>query len=135
MRDPLIINTYNSKKINPNEIKNEILTLSNIQKQCLLFLFISILSKKTCIIQGQTASGKSKLIPLIAKMLGKKLHIYQMNNDSGISILTGYNKIEDELSNEEKEDLINICKKLKEFINIEFYLEEIFHQVDYTLLL
>ena len=58
-------------------------------------------------------------------MLGKNLYIYQMNNDSGISILTGYNQIEDELSNNEIDELIKICNQLKEFINIDFSLEEI----------
>ncbi len=82
-------------------------------------MIISILSKRTCIIQGQTASGKSKLIPLIAEMLGKNLLIYQINSDSGISILTGQNQINEELSEEEKTKLTNNLEQLKQFIKIE----------------
>ena len=73
--------------INIKYIKKKINTLTEVQKQCLLFLFISFLSKRTCIIQGPTASGKSKLVSLFAKMIGKELIVYQMNNDTNSSML------------------------------------------------
>jgi hypothetical protein len=63
------------------------LTLS--QRHCLLFLIISVLSHQFCIIQGATASGKSHLVRLFARLLGKKLITIQLNGDIGISSLTG----------------------------------------------
>ena len=119
IKNPIKIKTRNSEKIDVEKIEKKILTLTTIQRQSLLFMIISILSKRTCIIQGETASGKSKLIPLIAEMLGKNLLIYQINSYSDISILTGQNQINEELSEEEKTKLTNNLEQLKQFIKIE----------------
>ena len=104
--------------INIKYIKKKINTLTEVQKQCLLFLFISFLSKRTCIIQGPTASGKSKLVSLFAKMIGKELIVYQMNNDTNSSMLSGQKILCNNLTNIEIKkflDIINIITQLKIF--------------------
>ena len=63
-------------------------TLSFEQKKCFAFLGLSVKSKIPCIIQGSTGVGKSHLIKLFAKILGKKLHIFELNKDNQISLLT-----------------------------------------------
>ena len=42
---------------------------------CFIFLACAYLSKRACILQGDTASGKSFLVRLFADMLGKNLFI------------------------------------------------------------
>ena len=46
---------YDKNEINQNEVEKKINTLNIKQKQCLLFLSLSILCKRACIIQGDTA--------------------------------------------------------------------------------
>ena len=68
---------FNTKKVDILSIKSEIGSLTLPEKRCILFLTFSVLSKQACLIKGKTASGKSHIIRLFAKMLGKKLHVYQ----------------------------------------------------------
>ena len=63
-------------------------TLFFEQQKCLIFLGLAVLSEFPCILQGPTGVGKSHLIKLFAKMLGKKLHIIDLNKDNDISLLT-----------------------------------------------
>ena len=63
-------------------------TLSFEQKKCLIVLGLSVKIKKPCILQGPTGVGKSHLIKLFARLLGKKLNIIEMNKDNDISLLT-----------------------------------------------
>ena len=63
-------------------------TLSFEQMKCLIILGLAVKSKKSCILQGETGIGKSHLIKFFAKLLGKKLHILELNKDNDISILT-----------------------------------------------
>ena len=83
------------------------------QKLCFLFLICCIKAKKTPIIQGETASGKSFLIKTLSEILGQNLSIYQLNSNSSISLFTGQSLIKKEFDKEEKEKLNNISKKLK----------------------
>ena len=80
-------------------------TLSFEQKKCLIFLGLSVKSNIPCIIQGSTGVGKSHLIKLFAKFLGKKLHIFELNKDNQISLLTKYYIFKD--YDEEEKDYIN----------------------------
>ena len=78
-------------------------TLSFEQKKCLIVLGLSVISKLPCILQGPTGIGKSHLIKLFAKILGKKLHIIVLNNDNDVSLLTKRNVIKKYDKSEENE--------------------------------
>ena len=99
------------------KIKTKFNYLTLDEKNCILFLLCSILSKRSCILIGDTGSGKSFLIKFLAKMLGQKLNIYQMNNNTGMSIFTGQSVIKEKLTEEEnyklKEIVNNLIKKDK----------------------
>jgi midasin (ATPase involved in ribosome maturation) len=84
----LILKT-DSTNIDVDEIKSIINGLTDTETRCLFFLILCLKSKIIPIIQGETASGKSFIIRLFSKMLGKKLNVYQMNQDTGLSIFTG----------------------------------------------
>ena len=71
-----------------NNFEEEKNTLSFEQKKCLIFLGLAVKSNLPCIIQGPTGVGKSYLVKLFAKFLGKKLHIFELNKDNQISLLT-----------------------------------------------
>ncbi|OHT04875.1 hypothetical protein TRFO_27550 [Tritrichomonas foetus] len=97
-------------------------SLTLAQKHCLIFLACSILSKRACVVQGDTASGKSFLIRLMAQLLGAKLNVFQMNSDSSVSMLAGQSILVNELPNRDVikfqtalNDLI-INDQLREFI-------------------
>ena len=49
---------------------------------------MAVKSNIQCIIQGKTRVDKSHLIKLFAKILGKKLHVLELNKDNDLSILT-----------------------------------------------
>ena len=57
-------------------------TLSPEQKKCFIYLCISYLSNIHFILKGPTGVGKSFLIQLLSKILGKKLFVYQVNKDN-----------------------------------------------------
>ena len=88
-------------------------TLSFEQKKCLIFLGLAVKSNIPCIIQGSTGVGKSHLIKLFAKFLGKKLHIFELNKDNQISLLTKC-FIFNEFDEDEKNDIDFILKEIEE---------------------
>jgi len=90
-------------------------TFTKFQKFCFIFLVCCIKAKKTPIIQGPTASGKSYLVSNFAKLLGQKTNLYQMNSNTGLSILTGQ-KIIKEFDNNEKETIRKAFKSIKNII-------------------
>ena len=94
-------------KINKLEIQQNLNTLNIKQKQCILFLALSVLCKRACIIQGDTASGKTHLIRLFAEMLGQKLIVYQINKETGLSIFSGQSVL---LNHLEEEEIFTIVK-------------------------
>ena len=71
-----------------NKFDEEMNTLSFDQKKCLVFLSLAIQSKRACILQGKTGVGKSHLITLFAKIFNKNLHVFEVNKDNDISLLT-----------------------------------------------
>ena len=98
-KSPISLNT--SKILDTFETEKN--TLSFEQMKCLIVLGLAVNSKKSCILQGETGIGKSYLIKLFAKFLGKKLHILELNKDNDISILTKryvFKKYEKEEENE-----------------------------------
>ena len=103
----LLLQYKDKFNINKDKIFQKINTLNIKQKQCLLFLVLSILCKRACIIQGDTASGKTHLVRLFAEMVGQKLIVYQINKETGLSIFTGQST----LLNKLEEDEISIISK------------------------
>ena len=94
------------------------------QKHCLIFLACSILAKRSCVIQGDTASGKSFLIRLFADLVGAKLNVFQMNSDSNVSMLAGQSVLNDEISQEDINKFKKAFTNLMIDQNIHQYMEE-----------
>ena len=65
----------NNQFVDKEDIKRKLNTLTKPQKHCLLFLYCSISTKCSIILQGNTNSGKTHLITLFAEMMGKN-YIY-----------------------------------------------------------
>ena len=119
-------------KITPEKTLKKINTLNTKQKHCLLFLILSILCKRACIIQGDTASGKTHLVRLLAEMVGQKLIVYQINKETGLSIFTGQSTL---LNHLEKEEILKIAeyfKILSKNETFQKYLNELFINYDYV---
>jgi len=93
------------------------LILTKSQKHCFIFLICCIISKKTPIIQGATASGKSYLISTLATLLGQDTNLYQMNSNTGMSILTGQEIIKGDFDEEEKIKICEAYESIKDLIN------------------
>ena len=102
---------------NPEKIKKENIKLFSLltqtEKFCLLFLLCCLKAQKVPIIQGMTASGKSFSINILSKIMGEELFIYQMNENTGISIFTGQSIIKQEFSKEELNELQNIIELIE----------------------
>ena len=113
-------------KINKDEILKKINTLNIKQKQCILFLALSILCKRACVIQGDTASGKTYLIRLFAEMLGQKLIVYQINKETGLSIFSGQSILLNHLEPEEISTIIKYFEILSEKEYLQTYINENF---------
>ena len=79
-KESIRVKVKNPKKIKPKKCKKLFDTLTKSQKHCFIFLICCIISKKTPIIQGATASGKSYLISTLATLLGQDTNLYQMRN-------------------------------------------------------
>ena len=100
-------------KIDTVKLKNKFNSMTLTEKLCFLFLLCCVIAKKTPIIQGVTASGKSFIIKLLSEILGQDLSVYQLNANSGLSLFTGQSVMKEEFDNEEKEKLEKILKLLK----------------------
>ena len=101
--------------IDKEEIQRKLNTLTKPQKHCLLFLSCSILTNCSIILQGNTNSGKTHLITLFSEMIGKKLHIYQMNKDTNLTMFFGQSSIR-ELNYKEKNEIHQLYKDLSNII-------------------
>ena len=106
-------------KIDFDEVSKKIISLTDIHRYCLLFLACCSISRIPCILQGETGSSKSFLISLFAEMLGKKLNIYQMNNDSNVSMINGQSIFED-LNPNELDELKEMVKQLNIYIKEKY---------------
>jgi MoxR-like ATPase len=104
-----------SKEISKCKRLNSIHSLTLSQGHCLLFLMTSILTRQAYIIEGAMSSGKSHLVRLFARLLGRELLILQLNQESGISSLTGQFTPKFQLSNEASKEIFN---SIKEFCRI-----------------
>ena len=111
-KNQLKIPIKNPDNIKTKKLINKFNSMTLTEKLCFLFLMCCVIAKKTPIIQGATASGKSFIIQLLAEVLGLELSIYQLNSNSGISLFTGQSIMKEEFDNSEKEKLRNVLKLL-----------------------
>ncbi len=82
---------------NISEIE-KINSLTNHQKQYILFLVCVWLSKSKVIIKGDTAIEKTHCLELFSEMLGSDLLIYQMNQDLTSTIFTVQSVLNEDLN-------------------------------------
>ena len=122
----IIFRNYDHNTINEDEIEKKINTLNMRQKQCLLFISLSIKCKRACVIQGDTASGKSHLVRLLAEMLGQKLIVYQINKETGLSLFSGQSTLSSHLDNEEIETILNYFTTLNKYEPLREYISKYF---------
>ena len=108
----LKIEIKNPDLIKTKKLINKFNSMTLTEKLCFLFLMCCIIAKKTPIIQGVTASGKSFIVKLLAEVLGQDLSIYQLNSNSGISLFTGQSIMKEEFDKKEREKLKGILKLL-----------------------
>jgi len=118
-KESIRVKVNDPSKINIKKCKKLFNTLTKSQKHCFIFLICCIKSKKTPIIQGVTASGKSYLINVFATLLGQKTNLYQMNSNTGMSILTGQEIIKDDFDEDEIEKISKAYNEVKNIINYE----------------
>ena len=102
-----------------NIINKNLDSLTKPQKQCILNLSSALLAKRTCIVQGGTASGKSLIIRIFSQMMGKKLNIYQMNSETGVSIIQGQPQIMEELDEKEIKILTEMFDDINKILDKE----------------
>ena len=107
------------KKIETKKFKKLFDSLTKSQKHCFIFLVCCIISKKTPIVQGPTASGKSYLISIFSKLLGQETNLYQMNSNTGMSILTGQEIIKGNFDEEEKNKIREAYNNVKSLIKMK----------------
>jgi len=112
------VKVKNQVKI-PKKYKKLFDTLTKSQKHCFIFLICCILSKKIPIIQGPTASGKSYLISVLSTLLGQEANLYQMNSNTGLSILTGQEIIKEKFDEKEKIKIREAYDSIKDLINYD----------------
>jgi len=116
-RESIRVKVNNPKKIKIRKCKQLFDTLTKSQKHCFIFLICCLISKKTPIIKGPTASGKSYLLNVFSTLLGQEPNLYQMNSNIGMSILTGQEIIKEEFDDFEREKICNAYKNIEEIIN------------------
>ena len=112
-KNKIMIKIKNPRKINKDKNIKLFNSLTQSEKFCLLFLLCCLKAKKVPIIQGITASGKSYSINALSKILGEELFIYQMNENTGISIFTGQSIIKREFTTKEITELQKIIELVK----------------------
>jgi MoxR-like ATPase len=133
-KNKIQIKTYFEGPLTGDEItnlKNIFIPLTSNQKSCILFLILCALTKRACIIQGETASGKSHVIRTFAQLVGKKLNVYQLNSESSTSLLTGQSTLNTRITKEESIELVKIFCTLESFEQIKDKMNEKFPQDKY----
>lgn len=111
--DNIELKITNSKKINKFENKRLFSYLTKLQKLGIIFLICCIQSGRIPLIQGETASGKSYLMKILAKLFGQEMILYQITSNSVISIITGQDIIKAEIDENEKDILKRTFKNIK----------------------
>ena len=127
IKNELKISYYGDFVIQKAELESKVNTLNIKQKQCLLFLALSILCKRACIIQGDTASGKTHLVRLFAELVGQKLVVYQINKETGLSMFTGQSTLLEHLEEDEIKTIIKYFDALSKFDIFQSYINNNFY--------
>ena len=131
----IIIKTFFGKPLTDqekNKLNNAFVSLTSNQKFCILFLILCVLSKRTCIIQGETSSGKSHVIRIFSLLMGKQINVYQLNSESNTFLLTGHSKLNISITEEESKELNNIFEPLKAYKKIAIKINEKFEKENYN---
>jgi len=115
-KDSIRVKINNPKKIKIKTCKKLFDNLTKSQKHCFIFLICCIRAKKTPIIQGPTASGKSYVVSVFATLLGQETNLYQRNSNTGLSILTGQEIIKGNFDEEEKSKICEAYNSIKDII-------------------
>ena len=113
----ILIETIEPDSIIQKENKRIFNSLTQIQKLGFIFLICCYKANKVPLIQGETASGKSYLINIFSKLLGKKPIIYQITSNSGLSILTGQILIKTKIEDYERKRIKKKYKEIQSIIN------------------
>ena len=132
--DNIKLDTFISKNIDKKENKRLFKSLTKSQKLGIIFLVCCIKSEKIPLIQGETASGKSYLMNIFAKIFGQDLILYQITSNSGMSIITGQDIIKTEIEDDEWKLLKKHYNNIKEIINEKKKFSHI-NEEDYHLIL
>ena len=114
--DFIEIETTNPKSINTQENIRTFELLTKSQKLGIIFLVCCIKSNRVPLIMGETASGKSFLLKAFSTLFGQELILYQITNNSGMSIISGQVLIKTEIDVEEKTKLQKKYKTIKSLI-------------------
>ena len=118
-KESIRVKVNDPSKIKIKKCKKLFESLTKSQKHCFIFLVCCIISKKTPIIQGPTASGKSYLVNAFSSILGQETNLYQMNSNTGMSILTGQEIIKGDFDNNEKEKICEAYNSIKDIIKYD----------------
>ena len=132
--DKIEIKTINSGKINKKENKRLFKSLTKIQKLGIIFLVCCVQSGKIPLIQGETASGKSYLINIFSQLFGQDMILYQITNNSGMSIITGQDIIKTDIGSDEENELKKSYKNIRKLIKEKRKFNEIAKD-DYQMIL
>ena len=97
-----------------NEIEKKFLSFTLSQREAAIFLLLAVKANIICIINGPSGSGKGYLIRTFAEACGEKLVNIDLNNDSGVSVITGQITPKSKLLQEEIDDLKKIFNKVIE---------------------
>lgn len=112
------------------EIEKKFLSFTLSQREAAIFLLLAVKANIICIINGQSGSGKGYLIRTFAEACGEKLVNIDLNNDSGISVITGQIIPKSELSEEEIDELKDLFNKVIEIPELSDIINENL-EVDY----
>ena len=99
---------------NQKKIEKKFLSFTLSQREAAIFLLLAVKANIICIINGPSGSGKGYLIRTFAKACGEKLVNIDLNNDSGVSVITGQITPKSNLSKEEIDELKEIFNKIIE---------------------
>lgn len=133
-RSKIQLKTYFKDKLSfekKQELTKKFYSLTSNQKNCLIFLALCILSKKTCNILGKTASGKKYTIYTLADLLGKTLHTYQLNSENNLSVFYGQSMINFQITEEERYKLLDIFEKMKNYTKIYNFIKNRFLEINH----
>lgn len=109
---PMRINTSASKRA------YEIQYLSSSEKELFVFLSMALKKYTPIVIQGPTASGKTYSMQLYADIVGKPLHIIQLNSEITSQTISGTFQPSKNLSSQEMDELQEALQLISSIPNL-----------------